>query len=210
MALNVPALHLVGPLGGASQPEEYVSRVQSAIDAGLPAVHVRLPGAPGGEVLAMTEAVLRGHADGPSCIVIVNDRVDVAMLTGARGVHLGERSVSVAAARSLVGPAWLIGRSIHDLEGARQAEQAGADYLFAGHVYETGSKPDQPGRGLTWLSEVCKAVTIPVIAIGGITIGKVPEVMEQGAHGIAVGREILDACDPGRSTAELLVRLEGK
>ena len=158
----------------------------------------------------MTEALIRERGVDPGCMVIVNDRVDVTMLTGADGVHLGERSVSVTAARSLVGPDRLIGRSIHDLEGARLAEQAGVNYLLAGHVFETASKPDQPGRGLKWLADVCNAVSIPVIAIGGISVSRVMDVMAQGAWGIAVGREILDAYDPGSATAELLVSISGK
>jgi thiamine-phosphate diphosphorylase len=177
--------------------------------AGLPAVHVRLPGAQGGDVLAVTDALMELR-DESSCVVIVNDRVDVAYLTGAHGVHLGERSVSVAAARSMVGQNRLIGRSIHDLEGAQQAERDGADYLLAGHMFETASKPDQPGRGTQWLAEVCDAVRIPVIAIGGISASRVTDVIRHGAWGIAVGREILDADDPGSATAELLVRLESK
>jgi thiamine-phosphate diphosphorylase len=202
-------LHLVGPLGGATKPDEYVERVEAAVRAGLMAVHVRMPGATGGDVLTLANALMDRCTES-GCMVIVNDRVDVAALTAAQGIHLGERSLPVTAARSLVGPECLIGRSIHDVDGALRAEQDGADYLMAGHVFETASKPDQPGRGLHWLADVCNSVRLPVIAIGGINADRVAEVVAQGAWGIAVGREILDAPDPGSATTDLLQVLERK
>lgn len=201
MSVRVPKLHLVGPLGTVSDAGSYADAAAAAVAGGVEAVHVRLPGRLGGDVLSLTRLVLEQN-DGAT--VIVNDRLDVALITGAAGVHLGEHSIPVDDARLVLGTGALIGRSVHDLPGAERAEEAGADYLFAGHVFETESKSGQPGRGLDWLAEICSAVTIPVIAIGGITRARLAAVKQSGAWGVAVGREILDAKDR-RLAASLLV-----
>lgn len=196
---RLPRLHLIGPLDGVVDVAAYPEIAGRAATGGRYAVHVRLPGASGGDVLNLARAV-RSKVDG---YVLVNDRVDVAQLIEADGVHLGERSLPVAEARRLLGDTVLIGRSVHDVAGARRAEADGADYVIAGHVFDTDSKRGMPGRGLEWLAELASAVDIPVIAIGGITVDRVGAVVEAGAWGIAVGRELLAAADPAQ-TAERL------
>ncbi|MGH9176827.1 MAG: thiamine phosphate synthase, partial [Vicinamibacterales bacterium] len=99
-------------------------------------------------------------------------------------------------ARQIVGDRLLVGRSVHDINGARRAEDDAADYALAGHVFDTESKAGEPGRGLEWLARLCAAVEIPVIALGGITVGRIPLVIRAGAHGVAIGRELLQAADP--------------
>ena len=163
-----------------------------------------MPGAHGGDVLSLSRALFATIGDRP---LIVNDRIDVAMIVGASGVHLGERSVPIADARSVLEEGCLIGRSVHSVDGAIEAARAGADYLLAGHVYETASKAGQPGRGVEWLADVCRTVDVPVVAIGGISVERVSEVMHAGAWGIAVGREILEADDPGLTVSQLTVAI---
>lgn len=136
-------------------------------------------------------------------LLIVNDRVDVAMLAGADGVQLGETALDVADVRSLVGPEMLIGRSVHSEVGAVDAECQGADYLILGTVFETASHPDGRIGGLDLVREVTEAVGIPVLGIGGITVGNASDVMEAGASGVAVITAVTMAKDPRLAASEL-------
>ena len=202
-ARPAPRLHLVRPLDVVAD-DAYVEVAIAAARGGVDAVHVRLPGRPAADVLAIARA-LREQLP-PAVAVIVNDRLDVALAAGVDGVQLGEHGLPVADARSVAADRLLIGRSVHDLDGARRAAATGADYLLAGHVYATTSHAGEPGRGLDWLREIA-AVAVPVIAIGGITAERIGEVMAAGAWGVALGREILLAGDPGAAARAAWERL---
>ncbi len=125
--------------------------------------------------------------------VFVNDRLDVALAAGAAGIHLGEKSLplgEVAEWRRSAGRSdFTIGVSCHSLESVRAAESGGADCVFFGPVYATPSKAafGEP-QGIERLKEVCAAVEIPVLAIGGITFKNASECIEQGAAGVAAIR----------------------
>jgi thiamine-phosphate pyrophosphorylase len=192
---EIPRLHLIGLLN-VTRPVDFLGVATRAASGGCRAIHVRAPGHAGGDIYRMALSLRRELANHPGTLLFINDRLDVALLVAADGVQLGERSFDVAAARRVVGERVLIGRSVHDTEGARHAAEAGADFLLAGHVYDTPSKEGQPGRGLDWLAEIAGSVDLPVIAIGGITAERVQEVREAGAHGVALGRELLHADDP--------------
>lgn len=188
---QVPRLHLIGPLGGVTLAE-YVALATRAVAGGVDAVHLRAPGHPSSDVLHAARS-LRSRLG--SAALIVNDRLDIALLAGADGVQLGEHSFGVDDARRVARDA-LIGRSVHDRGGAVQACRDGATFIVASHVFDTPSKPGTPGRGIAWLAEIVRAVATPVIALGGITIDRIPYVLGTGAHGIALGRELLGSPDP--------------
>lgn len=139
---------------------------------------------------------------------IVNDRVDIAMALDADGVHLGQRDFPVAEARRLLGPSKLIGGSASTPDEASRVESEGADYVGFGHVYPTSSKskPGEP-KGPDAVREVCAAVTIPVIAIGGIDASNLEPVIEGGAWGVAVIGAVCGAKDPRAATTELATML---
>lgn len=117
--------------------------------------------------------------------VVVSSRADVALAIGAAGVHLPERDLPVAAARRLLGRGRLVGRSVHSVEGAIEAETAGADYVVFGSVFASESHPGQPVAGLEELRRVTAAVRIPVLAIGGVDAGRAAACREAGAAGFA-------------------------
>jgi len=120
-------------------------------------------------------------------VFIVNDRLDVAIACGADGVHLGQDDMRVSTARQLAPPGFVIGVSVGTVGEAVEAEQEGADYLAISPTFSTTSKEDAGhGHGLERLREICRAVAIPVIAIGGINRENVRDVIEAGADGIAV------------------------
>ncbi|MBI2089320.1 MAG: thiamine phosphate synthase [Deltaproteobacteria bacterium] len=127
---------------------------------------------------------------------IVNDRVDVALAADADGVHLGQEDLPLSVARKLVGKEKLIGVSTHDLKQAREAEQGGADYIGFGPIFGTATKETgYAARGVEMLREACRAVKIPVVAIGGITEANVAEVWGAGADSAAMISDLMRAED---------------
>jgi thiamine-phosphate pyrophosphorylase len=169
-----------------------IEKIRTAVAAGVDWVQIREKDLQARDLLALVrDAVTAG-----STRVIVNDRIDVALAAGAAGVHLSHASV---AAREVVqwcragnAPAdFLVGVSCHSLEGAKQAEDDGANYTYFGPIYETPSKiPFGAPHGIDELAAVCKAVKIPVIAIGGIDESNAAECLRAGAAGIAAIRMI--------------------
>ncbi|RLC62163.1 MAG: thiamine phosphate synthase, partial [Chloroflexi bacterium] len=132
------------------------------------------------------------------------DRLDVALAIGAEGVHVGEDDMPVPLARQLIGPERILGASPATLEDARQAERDGADYLGVGDVYGTPSKPDAGAPiGVERLAQVVKAVSIPVVAIGGITAANAAAVIQAGAAGVAVISAVVAAPDPAAAARRL-------
>jgi len=130
--------------------------------------------------------------------VLVNDRADVARAANAAGVHLPETGLPVESAREIVGPNALIGRSIHARE--ELSGSLGSDYLIFGPIFDTPSKRRYGApQGLTRLAQVARATKVPVLAIGGITVERVHDVVTHGASGIAVMGALLEAVDPAAS-----------
>jgi thiamine-phosphate pyrophosphorylase len=120
-------------------------------------------------------------------VFIVNDRLDVALACGADGVHLGQDDIRVDVARQIAPPGFIIGISVGTVDEAVRAEEEGADYIAISPVFSTASKNDAgPGRGLDIVREIRRRVSVPVIAIGGINLENVCEVIAAGADGVAV------------------------
>ena len=172
-----------------------------AVDGGVTAVQLREKDLSGCDLyeLAMTlRAVLQGRA-----LLLVNDRADVAAASGADGVHLPERCLPAHAVRSLVGEGCIIGRSVHSVDAAVQAEREGADYVQVGPVFATASHPSAKPCGLRLVRTVAEAVSVPVIAVGGIDATRVRDVVDAGADGVAVIRAILSADDPAAAASRI-------
>lgn len=142
-------------------------------------------------------------------LLIINDRVDLALAVGADGVHLPSHSMPVRVAKRLGRGSFLVGRSVHSAEDAIAAEADGADYLILGTIYGTASHPGCPPSGPELIKSVKAQVSVPVYAIGGINASNAGEIMRVGADGIAVIRSILRAPDPRVATRELADIIEG-
>ncbi|HEV2127774.1 MAG TPA: thiamine phosphate synthase [Thermomicrobiales bacterium] len=198
-------LHLV--TDPALDAVEQVRRIEAAIPHGIDTVHVRMPSGVACEVYELA-VVLQASLLDRDIPLIVNDRVDVALAVNAKGVQLGVRSLPVRAVRQMLGPEAPIGASVHSVDEARAAEREGATWVSFGHVYETASHLDEPPRGFEVLHDVVDAVRVPVIAIGGITAERVPEVLGAGASGIAVISAILGAEDIAGATRSLREALD--
>ena len=125
-------------------------------------------------------------ARGTRSLILVNERFDVALAAGAAGVHLRSSSVPGPVVRRHVPPGFLVGRSVHGAgEAARVDAEGGVDYLTLGTVYATASKPGRPPCGVDVLAATARAVRLPVLAIGGVTVDNVREVLAAGAAGAA-------------------------
>lgn len=167
--------------------------VEALLRGGAAVVQLRARGVGSGELLARARRlreVMRGRA-----LLVVNDRPDVAVLAGADGVHVGQDDLPCEAARRVVG-ARLIGVSTHSLAQAREAVRAGADYVGFGPIFATATKENaSPVVGLDALHNVCTAVQVPVVAIGGVTPDNVASIVAAGAAAAVSIAGVLLAAD---------------
>lgn len=172
-----------------------LGHIRAALEAGADWVQIREKNIPAKRALALArDAVELASTIAPAAQIFVNDRLDVAIAAGAAGVHLGGGSVlaqEIIAWRSRGNTAadFLVGVSCHSVNEVQCAESAGAEYASFGPIFETPSKLRfGPPQGLARLGEVCRAVKIPIIAIGGITARNAVDCVEAGAKGIAAIR----------------------
>jgi thiamine-phosphate pyrophosphorylase len=162
--------------------EALVAIARQAASAGVDLIQVREPDLGAGDLSVLVKRVMAA-TDGTGSRVVVNDRLDVALATGA-GVHLPERSLPVERVRDLVESRVLVGRSVHDARGA--AEAGAASYVIFGTVFETRSKPPgHPVAGIAGLTEAVVRSPVPVLAIGGVSRASLPQVAACGAAGVA-------------------------
>jgi thiamine-phosphate pyrophosphorylase len=195
---------------GLAAPRDVMAIVHAALDAGAPAIQLRDKSATAADLLRQARTLLpRTRTAG--ALLIINDRLDVALAAGADGVHLGPDDLPVAAARHIAPPGFLVGCSTDDPGVALRAEADGADYIGCGAVFGTRTKAEVGTEriGVQRLDEVAAAVTIPVIGIGGITAGNVADVAASRAAGAAVVGAVMAAADPAAAVTALLGRWRG-
>jgi thiamine-phosphate pyrophosphorylase len=189
---------------GCGEGRELVEVVRAALRGGAPSIQLRAKDQPAREQVALARALL-AETRAAGALLFVNDRLDVALASGADGVHLGQDDLPVEAARRIVPAGFLVGISAETAELARAAERGGADYVGTGPVYATGSKADAgEAVGCRRIAEVAAAVRIPIVAIGGIDAANAGEVVAAGAAGVAVISAVMRAPDPERATRGLL------
>jgi len=190
---------MVDPAGG----HEPVALARIMLDAGASVMQLRLKDAPDRELLGAARAIAAiCHERG--AMLIVDDRADIAMLAGAAGAHLGQEDLPLEAARRLVGRDMLIGISTHSAEQAVAAERGGADYVGFGPLFPGGLRDNTAGKGLAMLREVRAAVSVPIVAIGGITEPTVPEALASGADACAIITDVVRAPDIAAKVRALL------
>jgi len=194
-------LHL---LTDARDGRDALGVVGMAVGAGIGVVQVRRKGCTDLEFYEFALRVVE-VCDAGGALCIVNDRVDVALAVGAAGTHLGAGDLPIEAARRVAGPGHLLGGTARDPQRAVELVAAGADYLGVGPAYPTGTKQGLPDPlGPEGVAAVARAVDVPVIAIAGVTAGRVPELLAAGAYGVAVVSAVSEAADPAAATRELL------
>ena len=177
-----------------------------AVQGGVNMVQIREKDMSSKDMLVLVKeltTIIDGRA-----LLLVNERLDVAIASKVDGVHLGEDSFHPSVAREIVGQSMLVGRSIHSVSGAMNAQAQGADYVIAGSIFQTNSHPDVKPMGVQFLKELHVNIGIPYIAVGGILDSNIPNVMELGAHGIAVIGAIFDSASPREAAQNMRIALD--
>jgi thiamine-phosphate diphosphorylase len=202
----LPRLHVVTDDEVLAR-DDFTARARDVFAAGdwRVALHLRGPGTPGARLYQLAAELVWASRDAGS-LLLVNDRIDVALAAEADGVHLRERSLPPAEARRLLPAGRLVGASVHHEDDAR-ARAPDVDYLVAGTVFASPSHPGRKGSGPALLVRVGAVVGVPVLAIGGITPERVAEVRAAGAYGVAVLSGVWGADEPAWAVAGYLERL---
>ena len=196
-------LHLIS--NGKQSLERFVDLAQQVHEL-VTAIHIREKTKSAIELWDWLERLIETGV--PREKLYLNDRVDVAWAAGVSGVQLAYHSLEPSSVKRRF-PGLRVGRSVHSLQEAKEMASQGADYLIFGHIYQTESKPGRTARGIECLKEIVDAVSIPVIAIGGIRVCHIEEILEAGAAGIAVMSGIAEAEDPRGRAKEYLEAMVG-
>lgn len=189
-----------------SSSETLFAVVEAALQGGLTLVQYRDKTADDGVRLTQTQQ-LSDLCHQYGALLIVNDRVDLALAADADGVHLGQQDIPIAVARQLLGPQRLIGRSTTNPEEMQRAIQEGADYIGVGPVYETPTKEGKTAAGLDYVRYAAQHSPIPWFGIGGIDVNNVNDVISAGAERVAVVRALMQAEQPTLVTQYFLSQL---
>ncbi len=196
----LPRLHAVTDAATLALPDLGIRAAAIAAAGPAVALHARNRSA-GGAALAAVAARLLALARPPEAMVIVSGRPDVAAAVGAHGVQLAADDLAPADARRISG-GW-VGRSVHAADEALRAADEGADFVLAGHVYQTATHPGAPAGGLALVRD-CARSGLPVIAIGGVTAARAAELRDAGAWGVAAISALWGAVDPAAAALALL------
>ncbi len=186
---------------------DLVKLIAEAIEGGVKMIQLRDKQSGDREFLELARRVHRITLK-KKIPLVINDRVDIAKLVDAEGVHLGEEDLPIREARKILGVKKIIGASASDIETAKLKEKEGADYIGLAPIFETGSKEIKSPLGTGILREANKAVKIPVFPIGGINLGNLDQIMSTGTKRIAVISAIYMAEDVKKAAEELLKRLQ--
>ena len=186
---------------GYDEPE-FLRRVEEALSGGVTIMQLREKNKTTREYIKLAEAV-HEIARRYGVPLIIDDRLDVAMAVSAEGVHLGQSDMPVKTARELVGSSMIIGATTKTVEQALEAERSGADYLGVGAIYPTTTKVKTVLTSVDTLREICRAVSIPVNAIGGLNKDNCHVLENTGISGICAVSAIMKSSDPKAAAAEL-------
>jgi thiamine-phosphate pyrophosphorylase len=187
-------------------PRSLEEQALCALRGGATAIQLRDKNASTRE-LYETAVTLKRLCDDCGALLIVNDRIDVALAAGADGVHLGQSDLPVPEARRLAPPGFLVGATAHSVEEALQAEQDGADYLGIGAAFPTASKTVTTLLGPEGIRHVTSRISLPAIAIGGITPDRVRCVLDAGVCGVAVIAAVVASAEPEKATREFAAHI---
>lgn len=183
--------------------EKFLKTIEEAIKGGVSVVQIREKTA---DTLDFYNLALKVKeiTEKHNVPLIINDRVDVALAVDAEGVHVGQSDMPCDVTRALVGPDKIVGVSAATIEEARKAERDGADYIGTGAVFPTATKDDAPKITKKDLKEIVESISIPVVAIGGITLNNAHELNDTGIAGLSVVSAIMSSENPKKSSEELL------
>lgn len=199
---RLAAARLYVLVDGRESTSEFEALVTSLLSAPVDVIQLRDKRLPDREVLARGR-LLRELTRDSQTLFIMNDRPDLAVLTEADGVHVGQEELSVKAVRQIVGPAMLVGVSTHSLGEAEQAVLDGANYIGVGPTFPSSTKTFTAFTGLELLRQVAASIRLPAFAIGGINLENVDQVLNAGMSRIAVSAAVTQATDPRGEARQL-------
>lgn len=180
---------------------------EQAIEGGVTIVQLREKNSSGKEFYEKAKA-LKELLDSYDIPLLINDRIDIAIAVNAAGVHIGQSDLPLATVKEIVPQSFIIGVSAGTLEEAKNAERDGATYIGVGSVFPTGTKEDAKLLPQGVLEEITKTISIPVVAIGGITIENVDTLQHKGLAGVAVVSAIMKANNPSLVAQKFLEKLK--
>jgi thiamine-phosphate pyrophosphorylase len=201
----IPKLHVVTDDEVLGR-RDILPRARKVLESGCDgvALHLRGPGTPGRKLFFLASSLLP-VAQATGSLLLVNDRVDLALALDLPGAHLGQRSLPPDVARGLLGDQRILGLSVHGPLEVSEWEEGAVDFLFVGNVFATSSHPGRAPGGTGRIQEVAGVTKLPLFAIGGVTPERVSEVCSAGAFGVAVRSGIWDAEDPTVATEGYLM-----
>lgn len=190
--------------------ENFSSYVAALAKSGVDVFQIRDKSADGSKLIEYSRLALKA-TQGSKALVIVNDRIDVALATGAHGVHLGQEDISLSVARQLINqsshPNLVVGISTHDMQQVIEAEQGGADYIGCGPTFPSQTKSFEAFAGPEFITDACAKTGLPAFAIGGITQENLDRVLASGCQRIAVSGVIHQSDEPLKTARALKERL---
>lgn len=201
--LEAARLYVITP---DRDPQQVIALARAVLWGGADVLQLRHKTLPRGRLLDLARR-LRDMAAEAGALFIVNDHVDIALIAGADGAHLGPDDLSIESARRVAHDGFLIGASASKPEAARLAVNAGADYIGGGAIFSTPLKPNKDVIGPAGVAAVSAAVKVPVFAIGGIDESNVGQLTSAGVHRVCVIRAIADSTDPESAARRLRAML---
>lgn len=187
--------------------EELLAIVEESVKGGVTVVQLREKQTEGRLFFEKAKA-LKNLLTKYEVPLIINDRVDIALAVEANGIHIGQKDLPLAVVKKMIPPSMIVGVSVQTIEQARKAEKEGADYIGVGAVFPTNTKSDAIEMPLETLRIIIQSVSIPAVAIGGITLENVFQLKDTGIAGIAVVSAIMKAEHPKKAALEFLSRFK--
>jgi len=187
--------------------ESFLEKVETACRSGVTIVQLREKNLTTNQYYQLAKQV-KEITDAYQVPLIIDDRLDVCLAVDAAGLHIGDDELPVSVARKVLGPEKILGVTAKTVKRALEAEEGGADYLGTGAIFPTTTKENAPITLISTLKTICQRVTIPVVAIGGLTSENIDQLIGTGIAGVAVVRDLMQAEDIEAKTQAFLTKLD--
>ena len=187
--------------------ESFLKKVETACRSGVTIVQLREKNLTTNQYYQLAKQVKK-ITDAYQVPLIIDDRLDVCLAVDAAGLHIGDDELPVSVARQVLGPEKILGVTAKTVKRALEAEEGGADYLGTGAIFPTTTKENAPITLISTLKTICQRVTIPVVAIGGLTSENIDQLIGTGIAGVAVVRDLMQAEDIEAKTHAFLTKLD--
>ena len=187
--------------------ESFLEKVETACRSGVTIIQLREKNLTTNQYYHLAKQV-KEITDAYQVPLIIDDRLDVCLAVDAAGLHIGDDELPVSVARKVLGPEKILGVTAKTVKRALEAEEGGADYLGTGAIFPTTTKENAPITLISTLKTICQRVTIPVVAIGGLTSENIDQLIGTGIAGVAVVRDLMQAEDIEAKTQTFLTKLD--